>query len=473
MIEFMKTLRILFALITMAFVFASCEDDPQAVLNSNIQPNELKPLPSDSYVLTADDKATTMETLEWTVPDFGYKAAATYTVQIDYAGNGFADAIDVVTVNNATSTALNVGSFNDQLLGLGLTPEEAAEIEIRVRATINNKVAPVYSTVQTIEVTAYATSFPPIYGMGEGLKGWGPWPGNAVEWQSSEFKKYETIAYFTNGKDFRWFAQLDWNPTSYNYPFFTGGVSNVFANANDGDSNLRVAAASGWYKVNVDLGAKTVIAVPVDEPALYMMGDALNGWGPWPGAAVKMTYVKPGVFVADATFLQDKIFRFFPQADWGPNSYNYEYFTTVDPKFILNSPDNDKNFKYTGASGTQKITVDLNAKTITLGTPPDPVLYMMGDALNGWGPWNDKEISMTYIGNNTFEATTTFQQDKIFRFFAQKDWGPTSYNFEYFTTVDSEFTMNAPDNDKNFKYISATGSRKITVNMTTKTVTLE
>jgi starch-binding outer membrane protein SusE/F len=465
----MKTFKILIAFVAMAFAFASCEEDPQAVLNSNVKPNQLMELSSESYVLTSDDKATTMETLEWTVPEFGYQASASYTVQIDYAGNGFADAVDVATVNT-TKLALNVGAFNDQLLGLGLTPEEAADIEIRVRATISAKVAPVYSNAQTIEVTAYATSFPPIYGMGAALKGWGPWPGNAVEWQSSEYKKYSTIAYFTNNETFRWFGTLSWDQPNYNYPFFTS-VDTEFVNANDGDSNLRVAAASGWYRVDVDLGAKTVVAEAVTEPVLYMMGDALNGWGPWPGAAVKMTYVKPGVFVADASFIQDKIFRFFPQADWGPNSYNYEYFTTVDPKFVLNSPDNDKNFKYIAASGTQKITVDLNAKTVTLGTPPDPVLFITGDDF-GWG-WEDgKYMQLTYKGSNTFELTATLTNGNLFRFFPTKGWDP-SYKYGYFTTVDSDLESQGAGTDDNFRYIGTTGSRKITVNMTAKTVTLD
>jgi hypothetical protein len=114
--------------------------------------------------------------------------------------------------------------------------------------------------------------------------------------QSSEFRKYETIAYFTSGQAFRWFAQLDWNPVSYNYPYFTT-VSSVFENANDGDSNLKVAGASGWYRVAVDLGAKTVTATAVDEPVMYMTGAGIGGWDqPGTGASIKMTYIKQVYF---------------------------------------------------------------------------------------------------------------------------------------------------------------------------------
>jgi hypothetical protein len=467
----MKNLKILYLLSFLVFIFSSCEDEaPKATLKSSVAPNELKAPSAGSYVLTLDNSAEVMETFQWTSPDYGFPAGAIYTLQVDLAGNNFANAVEVLNTS-ALEAEVTVGAFNDILLGLGLTPEEAAEVELRVVSDINPDVPVVYSNARAIEVTAYATSFPPIWGMGAGLKGWGPWPDNAVEWQSSEFKKYETIAYFTQGETFRWFAQLDWGPTSYNYPYFTT-VDPIFVNANDGDSNLRIAGETGWYRVGVDLGAKTVTAVPVDEPVLYMMGAALNGWGPWPAAAVKMTYLKPGVFEATADFnVQNETFRFFAQADWSPTSYNYPYFETVDANFE-NANDGDSNFRFIGTPGSQKITVDLNAKTVTVGDIPDPVIYMMGAALNGWGPWPDAAVTMTYIGPDTFEATADFTNGEAFRFFAQPDWGPTSYNYPYFTTVDSDFE-NANDGDSNLKYIGATGSRKVTVNLSTKVVTLE
>ncbi len=465
----MKKIKIFFALVILAFGFTSCEDDAvKAVLKSDVAPNDLQTPSSSSFVLTKEDKDNTLETFEWTATDYGFKAGVTYSLQIDLAGNEFANAESVASTSSLEA-AVNVGAFNDILLGLGLTPEEAGDIEIRVVSTIGSNVTPVYSNIESISVTPYATSFPPIYGMGAGLKGWGPWPDNAVEWQSTEFKKYETVTYFTSGEAFRWFAQLDWNPTSYNYPFFTS-VDPLFENANDGDSNLKVAGASGWYKVNVDLSAKTVTALAVSEPSLYLMGAGVNGWGPWNDKEVKMTYLKPGVFTAQVTFSNDA-FRFFAQADWGPTSYNYPFFTSVAPDFE-NANDGDSNLKFIGTPGSRKITVNLNDKTVTLGDPPVPKLFMMGGALNGWGPWNDKEVSMTYKSPGVFEATATFTNNEAFRFFEQADWGPTSYNYPYFTTVNADF-VNAADGDSNLRYVGATGSRKITVNLTSKTVTLE
>jgi hypothetical protein len=468
----MKIFKIVLSLAMMAFMFAGCEEDgDKAVLKKNVAPNQLKTLASNDIVLTKATKDNVV-TIEWTEPDYGFSGAVTYVLVADYAGNDFEDGVEVVTTFNK-GASITVAAFNDAMLALGLTPEEPAEIELRVVSSLNHNAAPiVFSNSITVEVTAYATTFPPIYGMGDGLKGWGPWPDNAVEWQAVEdqFNKFETVTYLTSGKAFRWFKQTNWDPIDYDYPFFTGAVDEIFENANDNDSNLKIVGASGWYRITVDLTAKTVEAESVAEPVLYMMGDALNGWGPWPGAAVKMTYIKPGVFVADASFIQGKLFRFFTQADWGPG-YNFEYFTTVDPKFVLNSPDNDKNFKYTAASGAQKITVDLNAKTVTLGTPPDPELFITGDDF-GWDWTDGKYMELTYKGANTFELTATLTNGKLFRFFPTKGWDP-SYKYGYFTTVDSDLESQGAATDDNFRYIGVTGSRKITVDMTAKTVTLD
>jgi starch-binding outer membrane protein SusE/F len=463
----MKKIIYLLWIAFVATVFVACEDEgPLTIINSNIAANELKAPSSDAFVLTSEDKDNALETFQWTAPDYGFKAAVTYVLQMDYAENGFAEPITLATTNDLEAT-VTVGEINELLLGLGLTPEEASAMEMRVVSSISDKVADVISNTRTVSFTPYATSFPPIYGMGDGLKGWGPWPDKAVEWQSTEYKKYETTAYFTNGKAFRWFAQLDWNPTSYNYPFFTT-VSPVFENANDGDKNFKIVGATGWYKVSVDLGAKTVAAEAVAEPQLFMVGAAVGGWDQ--SKAVKMTYIKPGVFEGEANFTVET-FRFFAQNDWGPTSYNYPYFTTVDPMFV-NANDGDKNFKFIGTPGTLKLTVDLNNKTVTVGDIPDPVMYMTGAALNGWSWDPGKPVSMTYLSPGIWEATATFTSGETFRFFAQADWGPTSYNYPYFTTVSADFE-NANDGDKNFKYVGATGSRKITIDLNTKAVTLE
>lgn len=463
----MKNRIQLILLLLSAVWFSGCEDKELITLNEQVQPNVLNPLSAASFVLEKVDAATVFQKFTWSPADYGFDASVNYTLQMDVATGDFSEPFSFAPTR-AVELEIKVSDMNDGLLALGLTPQEAADVKFRVLGELNENTPEVISNSVTSQITPYATAFPPIYGMGAALRGWGPWPDNAIEFQSEEFNKFSTITVLTNGEAFRFFKQLDWNPTSYNYPFFTS-VSSVFENANDGDSNFKVVGATGYYLINIDLTAKTVTAEATTEPVLYMMGAGVNGWGPWNDKEVKMTYLKPGVFQATTSF-SNGAFRFFGQADWGPTSYNYPYFETVDLKFA-NANDGDSNLEFVGTPGLYTITVDLNKKTVIEGDP-NPPLFMMGAALNGWGPWNDKEVKLTYISPGSYKATATFTNGEAFRFFAQADWGPDSYNYPYFTTVASVFE-NAGDGDSNLRYVGTTGTVTIKVNLTTKIVSVE
>lgn len=456
-----------FLLLITAFLHVACDELETVKIKESIASNTLNALSSDDYELTFEDAAETVETFSWTAPDYGFSAGPTYTLQMDVAGNDFADAFELAQTRNL-SAAVTVKTMNDGMLALGLNPFEPSDVEFRVVSDVNANVEAVVSNSRTAAVTPYATSFPSIWGMGAALKGWGPWPDNAVEWPSQQFKKYEQIAYLTTGQAFRFFEQLDWGPTSYNYPYFTS-VSTVFENAGDGDSNFKVVDPTGWYLVKVDLIAKTVTATATNEPLMYMTGAGIGGWDqPGTGASIKMTYVRPGVFFGTANFVANETFRFFAQANWGPDSYNYPYFTTVDPIFE-NAGDGDSNFRYMGTSGSQTVIVDINNKTVTL-VPP---LYMTGAGIGGWDqPGTGASIKMNYVAIDTYQATANFVNNEAFRFFAQPNWGPVSYNYPYFTTVDSDF-VNAADGDSNLRYVGTSGSRTVKVNLATKVVTLD
>lgn len=406
---------------------------------------------------TADEEAIS---LSWTSAFKGFSAVKIYELQHAVGGTSFANPVtETVTTFEKVYTHKDL---NDIALGYGFVPNTENTIDFRIRVT-NELGKEVISNVITVTVTPYATSFPPLYGMGEALKGWGPWPDNAVELVSTEYKKYFGYLYLTQDKAFRFFDQLDWEPTSYNYPYFTS-VADKFVNASDGDSNFKFVGTTGWYKVSVDLLAKTVTIEDAQEPVLYMTGEALNGWN-WANP-VQLTYVKTGVFKSSATFKNNQTFRFFGQAGWDPVSYNYLYFESVDPLFE-DAQDGDRNLKFTGETGSYDIVVDLIQKVVTV-LPSN--LYMTGAALNGWNWDNDIQLTRTEAG--VFESTATFKSGETFRFFAQPDWGPTSFNYPYFVSVASDFE-NGNDDDQNLRFTGTEGEHKIIVNLVTKTVTLE
>ena len=306
-------------------------------------------------------------------------------------------------------------------------------------------------------------AFPPsLYLTGEGIKGWNWDAGNPANLAKIGDGLYSGDVTFRSGA-FRFFAQADWGPDSYNYPFFSK-VDAIFENANDGDKNFKFIGTPGTFKVTVDFSNNSV---NIGDPKLYMTGAALNGWSWDAGKPITFNVVSYNVFEASANFKNGETFRFFAQSDWNPTSYNYPFFSSVSTLFE-NANDNDKNLKYIGPTGAVKVRVDLNTKVVT-ATDNNPKLYMTGAALNGWSWDAGKPVQLTFISTNVYEATATFTNGEAFRFFGQADWGPVSYNYPFFTSVDAKFT-NAADNDSNLRYVGTTGSLKIRVDLTAKTV---
>jgi len=207
-------------------------------------------------------------------------------------------------------------------------------------------------------------------------------------------------------------------------------------------------------------------------PPIYMCGAATGGWS-W-GSDVEVRSTAPNIYRTIAYFINNETFRFFKQRDWGPTSYNYPYF---DGGFVsdslANALDGDQNFKIMSPTGYYQITVNLKTKTVDFDAVPEPMMFMTGAALGGWN-WTTDYVKMTWKSDGKFEATTEFINGEAFRFFAQQDWGPTSYNYPYFAegSVDPLFE-NANDGDKNFKFVGTTGMYTVSLNMLDLTVTME
>jgi hypothetical protein len=288
-----------------------------------------------------------------------------YEIQVDVKDSSFSNAATVVTANNATTASISVGDFNKILLDKGLEPDVPVVLQFRVASSVSPNYNKAYSVPVEATVTPYATDFPPIYMVGSATGGW-DWT-KSVEVRSTAPGKYYTIAYFLNNETFRFFKQHDWDPVSYNFPFFDGGfVTDSLENAADGDQNFRVLAPTGYYAVTADIKNKVVDFDAVDEPELFMTGAAVGGWD-WTTNFVTMSFVSYGVFEAETEFINGEAFRFFAQADWGPTSYNYPYFADgeVDALFE-NAGDGDSNFKFTGTTGMYKVTINLLDFIVTM-----------------------------------------------------------------------------------------------------------
>src|SRR5690606_34706112 len=147
------------------------------------------------------------------------------------------------------------------------------------------------------------------------------------------------------------------------------------------------------------------------------------------------------------------------EGDWD-SGLNYPYFAdegyTIDDQ-LENANDGDSNFAFVGTPGIYEITVDDNAKTITLN--PSTPLFLLGDAVPGGWDWT-APVQAVETSVHVWTATLEFNPG-TFRFFtAQNDWS-SGLNYPYFEdlgyTIDANFA-NAEDGDSNFEFLGTPGT---------------
>jgi hypothetical protein len=219
--------------------------------------------------------------------------------------------------------------------------------------------------VRNKSVVMVQTERPALYMIGAAIKGWDL--AQAVEMERLSDGVFKATTSFTAGETFRFFTKPDWSAGTINYPYFAdGSVDPLFENAGDGDSNFKFVGETGDYTITVDLNELTVVMeTPGDPEPIYMIGDATGGWDLT--FAVEVPGTGTSTYETIADFTNGGKFRFFTAPDWNAQQYNWAYFEggNVDDG-LQNGADSDGNFLFAGASGSYKITVDLQAKSIVL-----------------------------------------------------------------------------------------------------------
>ena len=259
-------------------------------------------------------------------------------------------------------------------------------------------------------------------------------------------------------------TDADGNPNNKGVVFF-------WVNAFTGSGNDSPSVLSDSVALNI-----TVIEVTVDggcDP-IYAVGDGTQAGWDWNNPVV--LNCDGDVFSAKLQLNPDGAFRFFTvNNDWG-SGQNHPYYVaegyTIDARFV-DAADNDNNFKWTGDAGVYVVTVDDNAKTITV-TDSSP-LFLVGDGTQAGWDWGSPVVAAE-TSPDVFSASVTLNGAGAFRFFTVRDdWG-SGLNFPYYSdagyTIDARF-INAEDGDSNFKWTGTDGTYTVTVDDINMTITVE
>jgi len=222
--------------------------------------------------------------------NYGFNAAIKNTLQIDAAGDNWANPTSVTLPANVTSMGYTTVDFNNIVLKLNLTAGVASQVMVRISHSISTSITPVYSNVVSLSVTPFnLTSWVYVPGAYEGSSWPNPGPledslvsitGNGV---------YTGVIGFTPGNDqFLIVPQKNWN---HKYATPDGANSSdpaIYSVVYDGPNNFYAPIKATVdptvnitsNKLTLDINKNTLTLVPT---LWSIVGDASPGG--WPNGS--------------------------------------------------------------------------------------------------------------------------------------------------------------------------------------------
>jgi hypothetical protein len=350
----------------------ACKKDGALVTSNGGKPGAL----TASTTTPALDKTKLTDTTKvinftFTAPDYGFSAAITNTLQIDAAGDNWANPKSVTLGSKVYKQGYSTADFNALLLKLNLAAGVASQVHVRIMHSISATVAPVYTNVVNLTVTPFnLTSWLYVPGAYEGWSNPGATEDSLISVTGNGI--YTGIINFTAGNNqFLIVPAKNWtNKYATGQSAATGTSANYTVTYN-GSNNFYAPATPGYYVVTLNTNANTLSIVPADFYSV--IGDAAQGWG----TDLAMKYVNDGngnwtvttplVSTGSFKIRQDDAWTF----SWGiPNS-------GTEGAGIANTLNDTKNGNISvAASGNY--TVTFNAPLTTFGTtPPVTTTYMV------------------------------------------------------------------------------------------------
>ncbi|KPK87190.1 MAG: hypothetical protein AMS27_03255 [Bacteroides sp. SM23_62_1] len=262
----MKKIKLIFIILGLIALFACEEEEKGPVIGVFTTPSISSPSGGLSYVLTEATEDDVMATFTWSAADFGFQAATTYVVMMDFADNNFAKPFNL---GNTTDLELSVlvGDVNNKLMTAGALADVADDFEVRIRATIHKDVDTLYSTGVTLTITPFEKIiiYPSLYVPGSYQDNWNPaW----IEWDAANENtkiysvkddgKYEGYLYFPEAvAEYKLLKVPAWEEDNTIGDPDASGQSGTLQIGSWGGNNIKYEGTPGYYLVKADLNALT------------------------------------------------------------------------------------------------------------------------------------------------------------------------------------------------------------------------
>jgi hypothetical protein len=150
----MKKLILKLTYVTALFAFMQSCDDVERVYYNDAAETVLS-ISDDNLTLSEDNGANEILTLTWSDPDYGFDAAALYSVQMDVLGGDFSNP-QIISVGSSLEKTFSVEELNSKLLSLSMTPAEEGVAIFRIKATLS-EYQEIFSNTVNLSVTPYSS----------------------------------------------------------------------------------------------------------------------------------------------------------------------------------------------------------------------------------------------------------------------------------------------------------------------------
>ena len=150
----MKKLILKLTYVTALFAFMQSCDDVERVYYNDAAETVLS-LSDNNLTLSEDNGTNEILTLTWSDPDYGFDAAALYSVQMDVQGGDFSNP-QIISVGSSLEKTFTVEELNAKLLSLSMTPAEEGVAVIRIKATLS-EYQEIFSNTVNLNVTPYSS----------------------------------------------------------------------------------------------------------------------------------------------------------------------------------------------------------------------------------------------------------------------------------------------------------------------------
>jgi hypothetical protein len=396
----------IFVLAFFAAFFTACEDVDMVQINPTA--NTIVSLSTNNVVLAEDNATDNAVTVSWTLPDFNFDAAPSYTIMIDVNGGDFMTA-QLISAGSDYSYDFTVADLNNKLLSLGLSPNEEAVVDFKVKTTLSS-----YQEMLSESVSLTVTPYSSILDLSTNIGVVGSaTPGGWGNTDIPDLPFYTTatadvyVAYVTLGDGEIKFRKD--NLWTENYGD-TGADGTLEAN---GD-NIPVSAGSYMITLNMSNLTYTI------EPFTWgLVGSATtNGWD---GPDMMLNYNSFGDDWRTVVSLNDGEVKFRFNNDWGLN-----YGDSGADGSLEDGGDNI-------AISAGNYLVVFNPITLTYSFEEMDVWGLVGSATaNGWDGPNQKFVPDFGINENHYYINGALLNDGEIKVRQNDAWavnyGSSSFN---------------------------------------------